>query len=598
MANAWESAPVVADAKAAWQSAPVVGDASSTTKKDDLPWDVPVSGAQMRATQEKTQKADETINAIKSTEPDPGLKHLLWSIFGEPAQLAVRGGQSALGERALPTGTEAFFEAGVGVTPSVAPGAGALVAKDAAAVRQWIDKRVEPHPWTPENVEAAARDLGAPTVAKAQRVVEKRINQSSPTSAQQAIDAMNAARDSGKPMMLPDVMQGGVQKLAGRVSRAGGDSGEIMTDALRGRNAGAVERLSGDVNAAFGSEKAYDANQALMDARKTAAKPEYDAAYKHPPINPDEMKPEGAIGQLLERPSVRAGMANARKIAAEEGVDMHTLGIDLDAQGEPILVRVPTWQTLDYMKRGIDQVVEQYRNPITGKLDLDTYGRVADITRTAFVGTMRDLNPSYAKALNAWSGPSRSMDALQVGADALKRSPEQNAARLAEMSANDVEFARLGIGQTLRDIVNKRGPLAAEFDRVAGTQYGSKSTRDQLRPFFQSEDAYKKFVDSVTAETTMARTSNKILGGSQTAERLAEDESSITPGDAAHTAIAGALGHHGALLNRLIGHGQKLWDKQNPELNAQIARLLGATDIRLGRDAKGRVTIIKPDPPQ
>lgn len=474
----------------------------------------------------------------------------------------------------------------------------APVSDVATATADWARRRGERHPWTREMVGRTAWDLGAPPlVAKATKVVEKRMNQADVTTAQGAIDSLNFARSAGKPMILPDVMQGGVQRLAGRVSRTPGESSEIMSQPLRARNAGAVERLTGDVNKAFGEEGAYDAAQALMSARKAAAKPAYDAAYAHPPVNPDVMKSDGQIGSLMERPSVRAGMANARKIAAEEGVDMNTLGIDLNEQGEPILTKVPTWQTLDYMKRGIDNVVEQYRDGTTGKLNLDTYGRAADITRGEFVRTLRDLNPGYGKALDTWGGPSRSLDAIQVGADALKRSADVNTARVAEMSADEQEFARLGIAQTLRDIANKRGPLAPEFDRVAGTQYGSTSTRSQLRPFFQDDASYKQFIDSVTAETIMARTGNRILGGSQTAERVAEDQGPISPADAIHGGTSLALGHPVGIARAAANLGLKLWDRSNGPLNSEIARILGNTENTIARDPKGRLVIVRPERP-
>lgn len=591
MADEWsvvKTEPVAAPTPPSNDPWSVVGAKPATPGGDGLPWDVPLTGDQMRVGQAMEKKADESL-PLASIEPkDPGFKHLLWSLGAGPLQTAWKMGQTATGERPLPTASDAAGEAMMGI---VAP----PVARGTARALGRVEPKY-PTPMTPEQITDTGRSLRAPKVAKAERIVEKRANQAGPMTAQEAIDTLNKAREMGKPMMLTDVFQGGVQRLAGRMARAPGESSEIMTGALRGRNAGSVERLTGDVNAAFGAEGAYDANQALMAARKTAAKPEYDKAYDHPPINPDHMAPDGAIGAYLNRPSVKAGMANARKIAAEEGVDLTTLGIDLTAEGEPVLVRVPTWKTLDYIKRGIDNVVEQYRDPTTGKLVLDTYGRVADITRHDFVHTLRDLNPEYAKALDAWGGPSRSMDALQVGIDALKRSPEQNAARLAEMSENDREFARLGIGQTLRDIANKRGPLAGEFDRVAGTQYGSTSTREQLRPFFRNEKDYQTFVDSVTMENTMPRTTNKILGGSQTAERLMEDESPISGRDLAHGATAAATGHKSTMANWVIDNAAKLWDRRDPELNAQIARILGSTDITIGRAPTGKLTIQRPGP--
>lgn len=555
---------------------------------DNLPWDVPMTGAQMREAQAKAGKADETL---KAAEPEPGFLHILAS----PFLAASRPGQALLGERPPLLPTEMLGASAMGINAPVAGVLGSTVAKDLGAARNWAAERAQPHPWTPENVLDAARSLGAPTRAKAERIVERRANQADPTTAQGAIDTLAKAREAGKPMMLPDVLQSGVQGLAGRMARAPGESSEIMKTALRERNAGSVERLSGDINEAFGAEGAYDATQALMQARKTAAKPAYDAAYAHPPINPDEMAPEGQIGALMDRPSARVGMANARKIAAEEGVDNNTLGIGLDDAGEPVFIKVPTWQTLDYIKRGIDSVVEENRGS-DGRLN--TYGRAADETRREYVTRLRGLNPKYADALNTWSGPSESLDAIRVGQDALKMSPEQNAARLKEMSPNDREFARLGIGQALRDIANKRGPLAAEFDRVSGTQYGSTSTRQQLRPFFDNEAAYRKFVDSVTAETTMPRTTNRILGGSQTAERAEEGVSPISGVDLAHGAVAGALGHHATALNWLATQGHKLWDRRDPALNAEIAKVLTDINVTLGRDPKtNRVILQRPQPP-
>lgn len=560
-----------------------------TTAKDDLPWDVPMTGAQMRAEQAKTTEADKTLDAAS---PAPGFMHMLAS----PFLGAVKAGQAMLGERTPLAPTEMLGAAAAGAEPfGGGVGTAATMAGDLGAAGQWARERAAPHPWTPEMIEQAAKDLGAPTAAKAQKIVERRINQVSPTTAQGAIDTMNAAREAGDPMMLPDVMRP-AEALAGRVARAPGEYGDILPEAFQARNAGAVQRLTGGINKAFGEEGAYDASQALMQARKAAAKPAYDAAYAHPPVNPDVMQPDGPIGALMDRPSMRAGMANARKIAAEEGVNTETLGIDLDAQGEPVLTRVPTWQTLDYIKRGVDNVVEQYRDKTTGKLMLDTYGRAADITRGEYVRTLRDLNQTYGKALDTWGGPSRSLDAIDVGKDALTRSPEVNAARLKDMTDDEREFARLGIAQQLRDVANKRGPIAPEFGRVAGTRYGSTSTREQLRPFFKSDGDYQKFVDSVSRQVTMARTPDKVLGGSQTAGRLAVDSGPITAGDAIHGASAVALGHPMSLAHRAINLGLKAWDSRNPALNAEIARLLGNTENTIARDAQGRLVIVRPPP--
>lgn len=96
--------------------------AAEVKPPDNLPWDVPLTGDQMRHAQEMTKKSDEALH-----EPsEPGLGHLLWSMVSEPLKI----GQTALGQRPLPQGAEALGMAAVGATPPpVAEGVGGLLGK-------------------------------------------------------------------------------------------------------------------------------------------------------------------------------------------------------------------------------------------------------------------------------------------------------------------------------------------------------------------------------------------------------------------------------------------------------------------------------------
>jgi hypothetical protein len=467
-------------------------------------------------------------------DPEGNLSWAVPETIAAPFRGAVKGGQAALGERpALSLPRDPDFSAATmfGATGIGRP-TGAVADTASQLGRSAMDALLPP-----------AKTMAEKTSLKATKMIEKRMNRVLPQTAQEAMDALNKARASGKPYFLPDAFPGGgVEKFAGRLTRAGGEPEDIIKRALHERNAGSVGRMTSDIDRAFGSEGAYDVRKVLAESKKALAGPAYEKAHAQPPVNPDVMAPEGPVGAMLGRPSVKRGMANARRIAAEEGVDLTTLGIDLDAQGEPVFVKVPTWKALDYIKRGIDDVVESYRDKTTGKLILDTYGRAAEETRRDYVRTLRGLNPEYGEALDIWSGPSQAQEAIQVGADAFARSPEQNAARIAEMTESDREFARVGVGQLLRDLANDKGPLAPQFGRIAGTQYGSTSIRQKIRPFFNTEADFQTFVDSVTAEVNMPRTGNRILGGSQTAERVAEDSPASLIADYTPAGIAAARG--------------------------------------------------------
>ena len=234
---------------------------------------------------------------------------------------------------------------------------------------------------------------------------------------------------------------------------------------------GARERVMGDLQNTLGvdgDQGFYDIKNNLDETRKAAAAPLYDAAYAEPAINPDEMEPSGSIGSLLSRPSMKAGMSNALKIAAEEGRDPNTMGITFNDAGDPMFSEVPSWQTLDYVKRGLDNVLEGYRDGVTGRLDLDTYGRAANQTRQTFIDALNENNPVYEQARNAWSGPSESMDAMTAGRNIFKPDSEITAQRIADMSDGNKQYFRAGVVRATQDIMNSTDNGLAAVKKVFG----------------------------------------------------------------------------------------------------------------------------------
>ena len=495
---------------------------------------------------------------------ESGLHLAMPGFLAQPIRGVVKGAQEMLGERPVgdPRAAEDVLAAAMlGVTPSPAPLVTSVAAKQEAfrPLYEFVSRV------TGEDISS---NPGALRVVKR---LEQDRKAGGPT-AQDMIDLLNSAPDA--PQTLLDVAGKNVRGLAGKVARAPGPSGQVIEGALNERDLGAGNRLSASVNAGLGEGSAYDAAVTLHDLRKTAAAPAYEAAYAHPPINPDLLKPEGAIGALMPRPSMRAGMSNALRIAAEEGRDPSVLGIDLDAQGEPFFTRVPNWQTLDYVKRGLDDVVEKYRDTTTGRLVLNTYGNAANDTRALFRTTLRDLNPSYAKALDSYSGPSTSIDALRAGQGFLHQRPEEIARRIKEFGEGDREFYKMGAADTLRIAVAKKGVHADETKAVLNSQY----MRDQLRPLFETDEAFSTFIKSIEAEGRMFNSRYDVLGNSRSAARLVED---ATPElDALeHGVKAGMYAHAGFMpgaLSRTWEAIRSLQARGDPAINEQIARILTA----------------------
>lgn len=76
-----------------------------------------------------------------------------------------------------------------------------------------------------------------------------------------------------------------------------------------------------------------------------------------------------------------------------------------DPQSVSAVNRQPSWQTLDYVKRGLDDVLEGCRDKTTGKLALDTESKAVNDTLRGLLSRLDTSNPDYAAARAACAGP-------------------------------------------------------------------------------------------------------------------------------------------------------------------------------------------------
>lgn len=100
----------------------------------------------------------------------------------------------------------------------------------------------------------------------------------------------------------------------------------------------------------------------------------------------------------------------------------------------------PTMKALDAAKQGLDDMLEKYRDPTTGKLNLDSQGRAIEKLRQSYVSNLDTLNPDYSAARAAYAGPSQSLDAMNMGKRALSNDPEVTSKVVGNLSPGDKEF--------------------------------------------------------------------------------------------------------------------------------------------------------------
>ena len=437
----------------------------------------------------------------------------------------------------------------------------------------------------PGRTGAGAIRTAAPFEAKLEETAFKkilnRINQdvkSGGPTAKDALGLVNEAAVSGKPITLADVGGENLRGLAGNVSRQPGPSRALSKNFLEKRDEMAAKRLSADIDRfVSGGPGIHKATETLLTARSQASKPAYEAVRSLNHI----WSPR--LGEFFNDPVVKSGLAKGfeierlQSLAEGRPITSTQMGIDVDVDGNVKLIATPNMRLLDMAKQGLDAMIADERNEITGRLS--ARGVALNKMRDAYVNTIDDLDTTgtYKKARETWGGYSQSLDALRNGRTIFNKPPAEIENEVSKLSAGNQEFYRLGVADVIRERLAKTGLNGDEAKALIKNPW----IRDQLRPIFKSNNDFDDFVNSVTHESMMFKTKQDMLGGSQTAMRLAEDTANEhqLAGGAMETAKHMATGSWFQAAKTAWRTYRDLGLKNNPELNEKIAEILFKTPI-------------------
>jgi hypothetical protein len=303
------------------------------------------------------------------------------------------------------------------------------------------------------------------------------------------------------------------------------------------------------------------------------------------------------IQQIMEDPITKGGIAKGLELERLDALHNRTrfdpteYAMVPDGNGGFMVGKVPNMRLLDAAKKGMDAIIGEERGP-DGRLSMR--GRAVDAVRRDLLNELDTINPDYAKARAAWSGPSASIDAANwgrsvaraLGSDRHGFSDEEIADYARGLNPNDMEFARYGLADGLLAKIKTSGFGGDEAKRIIRSEW----SKGQLKPFFRTEKDYENFVESVGIERGMFDTRQEVMKGSQTAARGAEDEQDL--GSAGVNAAHGTAHMlHGNMLGAARAYYQTMKDlgfRNDKELNENIAKIL--TDIgiqpKIGPDGK------------
>jgi hypothetical protein len=318
--------------------------------------------------------------------------------------------------------------------------------------------------------------------------------------------------------------------------RSGGQAGRVMTDF----------REAFKVNT-----DALDLAEDIIRARDRISKPLYQQAYQEGGVIADER-----IMGFMKIPQFKDAYARARRIAALDGIELPEKATDIEKVGGFDLM------TLDYIKRGLDDVLFTGKQPGSG-IGKTELGKLKE-RRNEFVGIIDEAGPaSYKQARQAFAGPTEVLDAIDQGkkfatldARALKRQYDS-------LTPAEQEGFKVGVYDSIRTNINKGADGSDALRRV----WGSPEKRDQLQVFLGPE-TFQDLTNQLAREKVIRQTDVRMMGGSPTqrrqlAQREFEAEEGIVPQMAERGVVRGGIDY---LLRSATGPGQPTAEALAPTL--------------------------------
>lgn len=229
-----------------------------------------------------------------------------------------------------------------------------------------------------------------------------------------------AMSKTGKPLTSAEMIGKPAEVMLGALARREGATADAFGGMMAGRNEAAPGRILDDFSAASGivPEAALGDMQSLVQKGRKAASPLYDAAYARPAATSDR------LNQFAQNKVIQSAIAKGVKLeeldALKEGAQFNPGAYSVtgfNEAGDPIIGGVPTWRSWDAAKRGLDTIIAENTDTITGKMS--DYGKSVDGVRRALLKELDSLNPDFAAARSVSSDYLSAQDAFNRGTKAI-----------------------------------------------------------------------------------------------------------------------------------------------------------------------------------
>lgn len=478
--------------------------------------------------------------------------------------------------KAVDTGTEFALQSFAGpgsfarnALPSFVGGASSELAGQAAAGTKW-------EPWArllggvvPGGLTALIQN-GAGSVVQAIRNIAPNVNE---TSAKVIARALIRDQDTAPALAArqADLGPGAIAVEAGGPNMRGTMRGSI---AAPGEARTTVQNVFDERRGQLGdiATSALDRNispngsvsstvDELSALRRQAATPAYEAAGI-------PRRPESHITAMDEPPTW-----NTRQVTSPELEKLVQDSPDI-RQALNTLRRFPDYKNVP--ANSMSMWDEAYK--LLGGKEQEAV-RAGNNRKAMLIGDLRrdyqtalvDANPDYGRALKAYAGPSKLIDAAETGKDWFK--PGIDSATVArefqKLPAAEQDAARIGVRDWARSMMER-----SDRSSSGVPLWSSPANRSKLQAIL-SPGEYADLEKQMNVVKNAAATANDINVGSRTTPMLNEQADNMNT-----SAFATLLRGHPLLAASKFAGGavQRIGEGRNEAVNARIAKMLSSTD--------------------
>lgn len=355
-------------------------------------------------------------------------------------------------------------------------------------------------------VEKARSMVGLSSTQQFQRRADEKLLQAlrrDGLSPQDAANRLQTIQAGGyKPETIVEAGGKNTRSLADVISKYPGAS-QIAEDLAEERMSGQAGRIVSDFERVFNrKDTALDVADDLIRRRDAESGPLYRLAYQEGGVINDPR-----IDKLMELSAFKDAYKTARELAEFDGVDLPQNVNDLKRLGGFDL------RTLDYIKRGLDDVLYVKASPLAGT-GKQIMGKLKE-KRREFVGIVDEIGPeSYRQARQAFAGPTEVKEAIEAGQQFTRLNPSQLGREFSKLSSAEKEGFQLGILESVRNNIDK----GADGSDVLRRVWSSPEKRKQLQVILGDEQ-FMDLSNSLAREKIIRRTDVTMTRGSQTMER-------------------------------------------------------------------------------